>query len=173
MKKCGVFGVLLLSLTIILGCTVEKKIVIQNAEPEALFMTCQGVIREKLPTAKVSVDVDQRKIKISDPRTLDYPANIELKFFKETGSTIVWFRADGDKQRLENLQFILTQGLTPKPAPAPVAAPRPGRAVIGGDDAQIDVNKDGWIAPQEDNLYRQQQQLLKEREALQKETSQP
>ncbi len=157
------------------ACSVEKKLIIPNADPDKLFIRTQAIIKDKIPSAKMQLDMDKRYIKAVDSKTMDYPTTIELRFSKEGGNTVVSVTAVGNEQRLENLKYILTQGLTVKePSAIPVAprtTERPGHAVISQEDLQMDLNKDGWITPQEEGLYRQQQDLLKQKETLQKAVS--
>jgi len=163
---------------LISGCTVEKRMIIRDTEPGDLFIRTQAIIREHLPTAKVTLDADKRYIKAVDSRNMDYPTLIELRFNKDGGDTLLHIKASGDQQRLENLGYILSDGLAKKSieklsvkdrgALREEVQPREGHAVVDQRDLEKDYNKDGWVSPQEERIFNQEQLLELEKRKLEK-----
>lgn len=103
--------VVLLSCTLLCACTVEKKVVIHNADPDKTFIQAEFMIKDKLPRATVSFDMDTRYIEVTDPGNSDYPSSIQLKFSRQAGDTALAISADGDEQQLNNLYYLLNRNL--------------------------------------------------------------
>lgn len=102
---------------LLIACTTEKKMLVKNVEPDKAFITAQAILREKMPAAKMTVEINTRYLKVTDQGSEDYPDSIELKFSRETSNTLVTVTAEGDQQQLENLYYLfggLSKGIEPQ-----------------------------------------------------------
>ena len=160
MKKILVL-LLIPCLLLLMGCNVEEKVKVENSDPQKLFIKAQAVLKDKIPTAKFEIDVNNRIIKANADGNIDYPIFVELRFVKDKDGTEVTIIApDDDKQKLDNLYHLLKtevekqqQDMTLEKKPSsPPSRPRHqrrGHPVRTRRDRRLDLNRDGWVGPRE------------------------
>ncbi|OGI11346.1 MAG: hypothetical protein A2Y40_00705 [Candidatus Margulisbacteria bacterium GWF2_35_9] len=134
------------------GCSVEKKVIIRNSDPDKLFLRAQELYKKEMPAAKMEVDINQRILKVVDSDNIDYPNYIEMRFDKNLGNTDVTVIADGDEKKLKNLEYLLNENLKKQQFLGGMSDSInniKGHQVMNEKDRQMDKNNDGWVGPKE------------------------
>ncbi len=90
------------------GCDIEKTVTLPNSQPDELFMLTVDTLKKELPSAKIKIDVPNKKISFTDNTLETYPSNLDFLFMKNNNNTDIKFSAkDTDENKLKNLQTLL------------------------------------------------------------------